>query len=144
MPLPLQIDSAALLEFLIADINTAWGIETIYTDDPEDASGETSASLPEAFISLRSGSWDGEWASIGDDHAVLRWVIVGRFVRPDGARLQVEKVERVNELLALLTASPRYHGAVWFPQGVSFDIGDNRAEGAQNYYEVTITFTVEA
>lgn len=144
MPLPLQVNSSTLLEFLVGDINTAWGIETIHAHDPEDAGGETSSSLPEAYVSLRSGSWDGEWASVADDHAVLRWQITGRFIKPDAARLLVEKEERVNELLALLTASPRYHGAVWFPQGVSFDFGDNRAEGSQSYYQVTITFQVES
>jgi hypothetical protein len=143
MALPLQISSSTILEFLVADINAAWGVETIHAHDPEDQAGETASELPEAYVSLQGGSWDGEWASVRDTHTVMRWVIVGRFIKPDAARLHVEKEAKANALLALLTANPRYNSAVWFPQGVSFDFGDNRAEGSQAFYEVRINFTCE-
>lgn len=143
MPLPLQLSSGTILTALVTDVKAAWSLSTVFTHDPDDAGGEVSARLPEAYISLESGGWDGEWASVNTDHAVMRWLIVGRFVKPSAARLHEHKEAKVNSLLALLTAGPRYHGAVWQPQGLSFDFGDADADSSRNWYAVRIRFQCE-
>jgi hypothetical protein len=147
----ISFDDSAILEFLKADIITAWGV--VYVDESQPILPGSADELPRAFLSI--GSVDDAGSEGGASLRTVAWKvnyqITYQGVYPDQSAvladsrvtvLQLQK-DRLNELLALLTAGNDYHSYQYWVQGMSlaFDEADI-AESFERVYTAQLTFPV--
>jgi len=127
------------------DMLDAWSLLQVHYDPPQ-TPGSLSV-LPRGFLQLQN-------IEPGDPRGYTTRVlfhtyrIVGQFPYPDEGTLEEEKVDRFNEILALLTAGDSIYtrdAVDWRYRidGFDFEVSRTQDDSTERYYSVQLDFSLE-
>ena len=137
----MQLDNAAILPYIEADVVSAWSLEQLRNafQHTENAANQ----LPKARIEMQAGASQGSGGAAASPDVLMphTYHITGIFAYPSPPSTILEaQAERWNQLVALLTADyPRYHDLWQYSEEIGWDFDDDPAERT---YSVTVIFTV--
>lgn len=137
----IELGDSTFRPLLRDDILDAWEVNRIHYDPP--AVPGTASVLPRAFLQLGN---IGPGETLGFSRRLMfhTYTIVGQFAFPAEGTLEEAKVERVNELLAVLTVGDSiYHSAWRYVLGsVDFETSRTSDDETEAYYTVMLTFSL--
>jgi len=136
----MQLDNAAILPLLEADVLSAWSAAQIRLDMQK--TQNAADQLPKARIEMLPWLPEATGGGVSAKECKIPHIfaITGTFAYPDSGTILEAASERWNQLVALLTTEQPYYHDLWtYNEQIGGEYDDDPTERT---YSVTVTFTL--